>query len=253
MSATDIRTRFQTAVRVGAVLVPPAVAAILAALGDAVTSETSVLVLALVVVGAGAFGDRVAGVLAAISSGLWFDFFLTAPTGQFTIEDPDDLEATLLLVVVGVAVTEVALWGLRQEARSARRAGYLDGVLESAAVAASGAVDHDDVVRQIAGQIKDVLGVERCRYVPMGLPHPGVAVLHRDGSLHRGGHVVAVDREGLPSDVEVCISVGGPADAQGHFRVTAASHTARPGVEQRRVAVLLAAQAATAAPHRPAD
>ena len=79
------------------------------------------------VVAAAATGDRVAGILAAFSGGLSFDFFLTVPYRQFTIADPDDAEVTVLLVLIGLAVTEVALWGRRQQARAARRSGYLEG------------------------------------------------------------------------------------------------------------------------------
>ena len=51
------------------------------------------------------------------------------PFGRFTITDLNDIDLTVLLVLVGVAVTEIALWGRRQEARASRLADYLDGVL----------------------------------------------------------------------------------------------------------------------------
>ena len=38
---------------------------------------------------------------------------LTEPYARFTITDPNDIEATVLLVLVGLAVTEIALWGRR--------------------------------------------------------------------------------------------------------------------------------------------
>ena len=41
-----------------------------------------------------ATGDRFAGLLAAVSGGVWFDFFLTEPYLRFTIEDRDDIETT---------------------------------------------------------------------------------------------------------------------------------------------------------------
>ena len=56
---------------------------------------------------------------------------------RFAIHDPDDLEVVVLLVIVGAAVGEIALWGLRQGERAARRRGYLDGVLETADLAAA--------------------------------------------------------------------------------------------------------------------
>jgi len=60
---------------------------------------------------------------AALSSGVWFDFFLTEPCLWFTISDRDDIEVTVLLVLIGAAVTEVALWGHRARGRAGRRAG----------------------------------------------------------------------------------------------------------------------------------
>jgi hypothetical protein len=245
MSTTDLRTGHRGAQRTVAVILPLVVAAGLAAVGDSLTTATSVLVLVLVVVAVGAAGDRVAGVLAALSSGLWFDYFLTEPTGQLAIKDPDDLEVAVLLVVVGVAVTEIAHWGLRQQARAARRAGFLDGVLESADVAAGDDVDLDEARRRVAGRITGVLGVDRCHFVAGPAPRNGVAVLLRDGTVERDGHAVEVEREGLPTDVEIVLSVPGPAVDRGHFRLAAASRVQRPSLEQRRVAVLLAAQCAS--------
>ena len=67
MGTTDLRTGHRGAQRLVAVVLPLLVAAGLAALGDSLTTATSVLVLVLVVVGIGAAGDRVAGVLAAVS------------------------------------------------------------------------------------------------------------------------------------------------------------------------------------------
>ena len=120
----------RTLVRSVAALLPLVTCAILAGFRDSITAATAALVLVLWVVAAAASGDRVAGVLAALSGGIWFDFFLTEPYQRFTISDPDDVEVTVLLVVIGVAVNEIALWGRRQQAGAARRSGYLEGVVE---------------------------------------------------------------------------------------------------------------------------
>lgn len=244
MGTTDLRTAHRGAQRLVAVVLPLLVAAGLAALGDSLTTATSVLVLVLVVVGVGAAGDRVAGVLAAVSSGLWFDFFLTEPTGRFAINDPDDVEVVLLLVAVGVAVTEIALWGLRQQARAARRAGFLDGVIESADLAAGADVSPGDARRRVADRITAVLDLDRCRFEPGPAPSRGVALLQRDGAVEREGVLLAVERDGLPTDVEIALPVPGPEGSSGHFLLTAASRVLRPGLEQRRVAVLLAGKCA---------
>lgn len=67
-----------------------------------------------------------------------FDFFLTAPHYQFAILQRDDIETAVLLLAIGVAVSEIAWWGRRQSAQSSQRAGYLSGVALAARLAADG-------------------------------------------------------------------------------------------------------------------
>ena len=77
-------------------------------------------------------GYRLAGIVAAVSTAVWFDFFLTRPYERFTITRRTDIETTVLLLVIGVAVTEIAVWGRRQHVAASRRAGYLDGINSAA-------------------------------------------------------------------------------------------------------------------------
>ena len=44
----------------------------------------------------------------------------------------------MLLLVIGVAVTEIAVWGRRHYASANRRAGYLDGIGNAARAVAAG-------------------------------------------------------------------------------------------------------------------
>jgi K+-sensing histidine kinase KdpD len=103
-----------------------------------VANTNAALVLVLLVVAAAATGVRTAGVAAALSSALWFDFFLTQPYQHFTITAQADVETAALLVLVGIAVTEVALWGRRQQALASRKDGYLNGVMRTASLVAAG-------------------------------------------------------------------------------------------------------------------
>jgi K+-sensing histidine kinase KdpD len=50
-----------------------------------------------------------AAVLAAGSTAVWFDFFLTQPYERFTITRRTDIETIVLLLVIGVAVTKIAV------------------------------------------------------------------------------------------------------------------------------------------------
>jgi K+-sensing histidine kinase KdpD len=227
-----------------ALLAPFLTAAVLSTVRDGVTAVTSVLVLVVWVVGAAATGDRLAGVLAAVSAGAWFDFFLTQPYQRFTIADADDIEATVLLLVIGLGVSEIAQWGYRQQRQAARRSGYLDGVLGAARAVAEASTPKASLVEVVARQISEVLGADSCRYVDGPVRDARAAVLDHEGVLTRGGHAVDVDRVGLPTDEYVAVLVRRGPDVAGHFLLTTASRRAYPTAEQRRVAVLLADQVA---------
>jgi K+-sensing histidine kinase KdpD len=229
-----------------AVAVPLAVCALLSIGRDSVTNAAAVLVLVLVVVAAAGTGDRPTGIAAALSSGLWFDFFLTQPYLRFTIADPEDVEATLLLLVIGIAVTELALWGLRQEAHASRRAGYLEGALRVARVVAAREETPEAVVDLAARQLVDVLEVSRCRFVPARERDARWALLEPDGRVTRQGRPLRVERDGLPTDEETALAVVHHGQEKGYFVLTSASEVARPSLEQRRVAVLLADQVGVA-------
>ncbi|PUB29730.1 uncharacterized protein DUF4118 [Promicromonospora sp. AC04] len=234
---------WRPSVRVTAVLAPLLACAILSTVRDDVTAATSVLVLVVLVVAAAATGDRPAALLAAFSAGAWFDFFLTEPYLRFTIADADDIEATVLLVVISLVVTEIALWGNRQQRRAARRSGYLAGVLGAARAAAEG-MPRETVIDLVARQITDVLGADDCTYVVGPVRDTRNAVLDQDGVLTRNGRAVDVDRVGLPTDEYIAVLVRRGPEVIGHFLVTAVSSLTFATREQRLIAVLLADQVA---------
>ncbi|QNN53431.1 DUF4118 domain-containing protein [Nocardioides mesophilus] len=228
-----------------AVLLPLLICAMLSLWRHSLTTATDVLLLVAVVVAASATGDRAIGIVAALSSAAGFDFFLTEPQFRFEITDADDIEATVLLLVIGTLVTEVALWGHRQQARASRRAGYLDGVLGTAELVLG---PHDSVEQLAAGvaaQIRDVLGVSRCRFVRGSGYDRRMALLDHDGVVTRNGRRLDVERDGLPTDEETALLLRRADEFVGCFVLTSAADIARPTLEQRRVAVLLADQVAT--------
>jgi len=80
---------------------------------ETIANTNAALGLVLIIVGAAATGMRVAGLVAALSSAVWFDFFLTAPYNQLSIADRADIETNCLLLLVGAAGTELLLSGRR--------------------------------------------------------------------------------------------------------------------------------------------
>lgn len=229
-----------------AALVPLGICAALSVSDLGLAPATTVLVLVLVVVAAASTGVRVAGIVAAVSSGVSFDFFLTMPYHTLAITNHDDVEAVVLLVLIGAAVTEVALWGHRQQARANRRAGYLDGVLGTAEIVTLAGGSREELTDHVSGQIRRVLGVGRCRFVDGPLRDDRFPVLDHDGGVRRRGHPINVDRDGLPTDDDIALTVVRAHEVLGHYLITSAADITRPTLEQRRVAVLLADQTAAA-------
>ncbi len=142
---------------------PLALAALLVPFRGSFPNTDAALALILVVVAVAANGYRLAGILAAASAAAWFDFFLTRPYERFTINSRADVETTVLLLFIGVAVTEIAVWGRRQHAAASRRAGYLAGINAAAQAAATGS-SALALVDQVAGQLIRVLSLESCRF-----------------------------------------------------------------------------------------
>jgi K+-sensing histidine kinase KdpD len=246
---TDWTRRHRAWLIAAAAIAPVLAGALLAAFRSDVTTATAALVLVLIVVAAAATGDRVAGLVAALSAGVWFDVFLTEPFGQLTIKNREDVEVTVLLVLVGVAVTEVALWGHRQQARASRRAGYLDGVFGTSRIIAEPQPSAESLINHVAQQIVEVLDIDDCRFVPGEAPGPQDATLDHEGHVTRRGYPLNVARDGLPIDEPVRLVVGHGTVTHGQFVLTASSRVVRPSAEQLEVAVLLADQVGAALAH----
>ena len=98
-----------------------------------------------------------------MSAAVWFDFFLTRPYESFSILRRADVETTVLLLIIGVAVPELAVWGRRQHAMASTRAGYLDGISAAAhAVAAGGSPS--DLIDQVSRQLTGLLSLQSCHF-----------------------------------------------------------------------------------------
>ena len=84
------------------------------------------LVLVAVVVAVAAQGYRLAGMVAAVSATVWFDFFLTPPMASVSVGSAQDSRTMLLLFVIGLIVSE-----LHPQPRPPRRAQSTHGRLEA--------------------------------------------------------------------------------------------------------------------------
>jgi Domain of unknown function (DUF4118) len=224
------------AVAVAAVLGPLALAAILLPWRGSWPNTNVALLLVVAVVAVACAGRRLAGVLAAISAAAWFDFFYTLPYDRFTIRHSADVTTFALLLVVGLAVSQMAAWARRLKAVTVADAGYFTRIMESAALAQEAGIPHD-VVEHVRGQLVELLDLQDCRFEYgrlLGQPPR----LEPDGSVVTRYGRYPVDSAGLPSeDVELRTFSNG--QYIGRFMLTPAPGSA-PSRRARLVAVSLA-------------
>ena len=234
-------TRDRLAIAAG-LLLPLAASAVLLPFRASWSNTNVALLLVVVVVGVSAIGSRVAGLVAAVSAAAWFDFFFTVPYYRFSIRGTDDITTAVLLLVTGLAVSQLAARARRLKVVTITDAGYLARLHEVAAVSAA-ARSPDEIVDYVSEQLVRVLGLEAARFEYGSLlGHP--PRLEPDGGVIAGRIPWDVDAAGLPLD-EIELRTFGHGRYLGRFMLRARPDS-RPSLQARLVAVTLAEQAGQA-------
>ena len=227
---------------VAALAVPLAVAAVLLPFRASWSNTNVALLLVVVVVGVAAIGNRVAGGLAALWAALWFDFFFTVPYYRFTIRSSADVTTAVLLLLTGLAVSQLAARARRLKIMTVTDAGYLAQIHETASLAKSATVP-DVVVNHVRGNWSACSALEGARFEYGSLlGHP--PRLEPDGTVTWGRSRWDVELSGLPAE-EVELRTFGNGQYYGRFMLKAEPGS-KPPLQARLVAVTLADQAGRA-------
>lgn len=234
------RSRVVFALAAGA-LGPPAVAAVLSPFRGDFADPAAALVLTGVVVAVATFGDRLAGVIGSLSAGAWFDFFVTKPYDRFAISSLRDIETTIALVIVGVAVTEIAVRGRQHYTLAEREGNLLAAIRDVSELVATGA-STDIVIATATSSLEEVLGVEACRFEAVPL-HERRLRLARTGEVQLGASLQD-STAGLPSgELEVVAQHANRSYGVFVVQLPPAHHLT---IEQRVAALALADQVGAA-------
>jgi hypothetical protein len=194
-----------------------------------------------VVVLVAANGHRIAGAMAAVSAAVWFDFFLTKPYERFAITHRTDVETTLLLVAVGVAVTELAVRGRRQRVLAQTDALYLNAIASTTGLINGGA-SPATIYGHVSMQLTALLGLRGCRFESGR--YGGLPRLEDDGQIRTAGSEWDLDQFGMPdSEVELLCTSDGVVSGRFVLRPTPG---VAPPLLARRISSLLATQVAVA-------
>jgi hypothetical protein len=232
------RDRARDGIAVTAGLAGPLAAAAVLLPFRASWSNTNVaLLLVVVVVAVAAIGNRAAGALAAVSAAAWFDFFFTLPYYRFTIRSSADVTTAVLLLVTGLAVSQLAVRARRLKVVAITDEGYLAQIHQAAALAQS-ARSPQSVAEHVREQLAALLDLEECRF-EFGslLSHP--PRLEADGTVMAGDSRWDVESAGLPAEVE--LRVVGNGQYYGRYLLTPRPGS-KPSLQARLVAAALADQ-----------
>jgi len=234
-------TRDRAAI-VAAVIAPLAAAAILLPFRASWPNTNVALLLVVVVVAIAAIGNRVAGAIAAIGAAVWFDFFFTLPYERFTIRSSADVTTFALLLIVGVAVSQLAAYARRLKVVAITDAGYLAQIHQIASLTQT-AKSPEDVVDHVRAQLLGLLDLQECRFeYGVLLGHP--PRLESDGTVLAVRGRWDVETAGLP-DEEIELRVFANSQYYGRFMLRPKLGS-RPSLQARLVAVTLADQAGRA-------
>ena len=143
-------TRDRTAI-LAALVAPLAAAAVLLPFRGSWPNTNAALLLVVVVVAVAAIGNRIAGGLAAAGAAIWFDFFFTLPYYRFTIRSSADVTTAVLLLVTGIAVSQLAARVRQLKVVAITDAGYYLAQIHETASLAKSARFPDAVVDHVNG------------------------------------------------------------------------------------------------------
>jgi K+-sensing histidine kinase KdpD len=197
-----------------AVVAPLVVAVAMIPLRDAIGNTNVALVLMAVVVAIAATGRRTAAIVGAFSAALWFDFFQTEPYYSFTIYRSQDWVSVAVLLVAGLVVSQVAIWGRHQQSHAARTHSEISALRSIADLVAT---DEDPAIAQITAAywLRELLQARDCRY-ETNRGQEVATLIEPDGTVRVGALRWAASTQGLPGP-ELYLAVRSGGDVVGWF------------------------------------
>jgi hypothetical protein len=175
---------------------PPAAAAAMVPLRAHAADTALALVMVAVVVLVVTPGRRLAAVVAGVSAGVWFDFFLTQPYESFTISHSADIQTSVLLLVVAAGVGHIAA---RERHQRAERAISQEAISHVQAVTGllAGGAGTEEVSQRVCEALVELLHLESCRFdasrVPVTIPY-----IERPGFVSYAAYRWDATTSGLP-------------------------------------------------------
>ena len=208
--------------------------------GEIVAANIAV-VLVVVVLLAAILGGRIGGAVAALSAALAFDIFFTVPYNSLRIDTSDDIETTVLLLVVGLVAGEIVVRARRshQAATTSRREVVR---MQRVAEVGAGSDSPAHLIDTVRRELETLFPVARCWYETPPFPTTMPQLRHGRVTVPPGDpQIAALDPE--PSRL-VEVRVFGNGSVRGRFVLEFETPTAGVSLapESRALALSLADQ-----------
>lgn len=217
-----------------AIALPLAIGAVLIPLRDEISQSISLLMVLPVLIVA-LLGGRRLGTVAALAAAAAYDLFHTQPYYRPTIDDPDDIVETVVLLGIGVTIGYLA--------ESVQRSVVAARVRRQELVAVTDFLEHvgtaipgEELAAHASASIVSLLGAHDCVWHPdyKGTVSP---VLRPDGTLTASLAGQGAGGGALPLAIE--IPVGAAPDEHGRFIVRTKPRS-NVSLEERRAAATIA-------------
>jgi hypothetical protein len=231
-------------------LLPIVVAAVMVGVRGEVDTTNVALVLVLIVVGTAAFGGRGPAALSAVITALSYEFFFTRPFESLRISSADDLETTLILLAIGLAVGQLAVHAQHHRRDARRGQDEITAMRHMAELVAAGA-SSDNLTDTAVTELTRVLSLLACRF-EVTATGPPLPVLERSGRIESHYRRVGIDGELALPPLGVRLPVVGDGHQVGSL-VLDPDPNVGVTLEARVVAVALADQLGAALAARAED
>src|SRR5690349_6468536 len=147
------------------------VAAALTGFRSEIPQVSVVLILVLTVLVGALVGGRVGGAVTAQVAALSFDFFHTQPYNSLSIDKREDVQAAILLLIVGLVIGSVARRQNASENQAEAGRSEVRRLHRVAELVVDGA-DETAVIDATEAELNDLLGLFRCEYERPAGPDP---------------------------------------------------------------------------------
>ncbi|HEY7107366.1 MAG TPA: DUF4118 domain-containing protein [Acidimicrobiia bacterium] len=227
---------------------PVAVAVVLVPLRDGLKQANAVLVLVVAVLVAAIVGGRLGGMIAAITAAVSFDFFFTHPYDSFTINSRDDVETTVLLLLVGVLVGELVVRSRRSQRLAFEREQDVRRMQRYARLGAGGEPP-GHLIRVAELELSDLIDPDACWFERP--PFPVTLPVFGHGTVTVWGDESGISNlDPAPSSL-VALPVFGGGEEQGRFVLELGRGRSVTAIdpESRALAVALADRLGVALAH----